>query len=87
MFLLVHIYALTFDTIENELLHNLEAYYLLYDIKHIPISITEDMSKQSFEQIKQSQPLLIDFYRSIADNVMGKMELLRPEQEYIIPTG
>ncbi|CAF2969459.1 unnamed protein product [Rotaria sp. Silwood2] len=77
----------TFSTIESELLHNLEVYYLLHDILQIPVRITDDMNRQRFQQIESSQPLLMKFYRSIAENVINKIEQLRPQQEYTIPTG
>ncbi|CAF1094569.1 unnamed protein product [Didymodactylos carnosus] len=73
--------------VENELLHNLETYYFLYDILRIPVRINEKMIRQRFVDIESSQPLLIKFYRYIAKNLKSKIEQLRPEQEYTIPTG
>ncbi|CAF2475183.1 unnamed protein product [Rotaria sp. Silwood2] len=77
----------TFAIIENELLHCLEAYYFLNDIQLIPIEITKSMNNQSFQQIESSQPLLMEFYHTIADKIVNKIEELDPKQEYIIPTG
>ncbi|CAF4848873.1 unnamed protein product [Rotaria sp. Silwood1] len=76
----------TFTIIENELLHNLEAYYLLHDIQHIPVRMSESMDYQDFKEIESSLQLL-KFYESIAKNVINKIKQLQPQQEYFIPTG
>ncbi|CAF3627026.1 unnamed protein product [Rotaria sordida] len=76
----------TFNIIENELSHNLEAYYLLHDIQHIPVRMTESMDFQQLKEIESFEQLQ-KFYESIAENVINKIKQLQPQQEYFIPTG
>ncbi|CAF1012239.1 unnamed protein product [Rotaria sordida] len=73
--------------VENELLHNLETYYFLDGISHIPVEITTEMMNQEYTVIELSQPLLIEYYQYIAKNLISKIEKLEPNHEYTIPTG
>ncbi|CAF4982787.1 unnamed protein product [Rotaria sp. Silwood1] len=73
--------------IENELLHHLEAYYLLYDIQHIPIEFTKDMMQSKLNKEKSFRLLVLECYRDIAENIIRKIKELQPKEEYIIPTG
>ncbi|CAF1516035.1 unnamed protein product [Rotaria sp. Silwood1] len=73
--------------IENELLHHLEAYYLLYDIQHIPIEFTKDMMQSKLNKEKSFRRLVLECYRDIAENIIKKINELQPKEEYIIPTG
>ncbi|CAF1446253.1 unnamed protein product [Rotaria magnacalcarata] len=73
--------------IEEELLHNLETYYFLISIKNIPVIITREMINQTFSIISMHKPHLKKYYQSIAKNVISKIEKLKRNQVYTIPTG
>ncbi|CAF1358829.1 unnamed protein product [Rotaria sordida] len=73
--------------IENELLHHLEAYYLLHDIRHIPVEFTKDMMRSKLNKEKSFRLLVLECYKDIAQNIIKKIKELQPKEEYIIPTG
>ncbi|CAF1586796.1 unnamed protein product [Rotaria sp. Silwood1] len=73
--------------IENELLHHLEAYYLLHDIQQIPVKFTKDMMHPRLNERKSFRFLVLECYKDIAKNIIRKIKALQPKEEYIIPTG
>ncbi|CAF5008366.1 unnamed protein product [Rotaria sp. Silwood1] len=76
-----------YDIIENELLHHLEAYYLLHDIQQIPVKFTKDMMHPRLNERKSFRFLVLECYKDIAKNIIRKIKALQPKEEYIIPTG
>jgi len=73
--------------IENELLHHLEAYYLLHDIRQVPAEFSKDMMWKKLDQKKSLRLLTLQCYNDIAQNIIKKIKELQPKEEYIIPTG
>ncbi|CAF2900206.1 unnamed protein product [Rotaria sp. Silwood2] len=80
-------YSTSYAIIENELLHHLEAYYLLHDIGQIPEDFTEYMEPTKCHMKKSLRRLLLQCYKDIAENIIRKIKELQPKEEYIIPTG
>ena len=76
-----------YTIIENELLHHLEAYYLLHDIRHVPAEFTKDMMRGNLDLKKSLRFLVLECYKDIAQNIIKKIKELQPKEEYIIPTG
>ncbi|CAF4035690.1 unnamed protein product, partial [Rotaria sp. Silwood1] len=80
-------YSASYAIIENELLHHLEAYYLLHDVGQIPEKIPEYMKPTQCHMKKSLRSLQSQCYKDIAENIIRKIKELQPKEEYIIPTG
>jgi hypothetical protein len=77
----------TLTILRNELLHNLETYYLFYDIDNIPMKMTDELLVQRSVEVELTNPLLFEFYKCIATNVISKIKQSQPNEEYTIPAS